>query len=71
MMVLLLEELRSSGCRRVFVSHRPYNPTAESLFASLGFEEYDLEPDGEVVRLLDWRKGPLAAPATASPRPPP
>lgn len=55
LMELLVEEIRGLGASHVFISHRPYNPPAEALFAALGFEEYDLEPDGEVVRLLDWR----------------
>jgi diamine N-acetyltransferase len=55
LMQMLIDEIRAVGATHVFISHRPYNPPAESLFSSLGFLEYDLEPDGEVVRLLDWR----------------
>jgi len=51
---LLVEEVRATGHTKVFLSHRPQNRVAERLFASLGFAEYDLEPDGEVVRLLEW-----------------
>ena len=52
MLDLLVGELGAQGYRRVFISHRPYNPVAERLFESLGFQEWDIEPDGEVVRLL-------------------
>lgn len=53
LMALVLEELRRAGHRRVFISHRPQNRAAAGLFESLGFEEHDVEPDGEVVRVLE------------------
>ena len=53
-MQLLIERLRSLGCITIYLSFRPENDAARSLFASLGFAEHEVESDGEVV----FRLGP-------------
>lgn len=53
LMELLLAEVKAGGARRISISHRPQNRAAAHLFEQFGFVEQDLEPDGEVVRLLE------------------
>lgn len=56
MMELLIAEVHAAGHERIYISHRPQNGVAERLFESFGFEEYDIEKDGEVVRVLEKRQ---------------
>ena len=60
LMRLLLAELKEAGFKSVIISHRPQNRVAAHLFESFGFEEQDIEPDGEVMRLLVFEKPPPA-----------
>lgn len=50
----LLERFRSEGFLTVYLSFRPENDAARSLYDRLGFVEHEIEPDGEVV----YRLGP-------------
>jgi diamine N-acetyltransferase len=53
-MELAIEEIRRLGGATIYTSTRPENEAAKCLLAELGFEEHEVEPDGEVV----YRHGP-------------
>ena len=53
-MELVIEEIRRLGGTTIYSSTRPENEAAQYLLAELGFEEHEVEPDGEVV----YRHGP-------------
>ena len=50
----LVERFRAEGFLTVYLSFRPENDAARSLYDRLGFVEHEIEPDGEVV----YRLGP-------------
>jgi diamine N-acetyltransferase len=53
-MELVIEEIRRLGGATIYSSTRPENKVAQYLLMELGFEEHEVEPDGEVV----YRHGP-------------
>jgi len=55
-MRIVIERLQAEGYETIYLSFRPENAAARRLFDSLGFEEHEIEPDGEVV----YRLGPAA-----------
>jgi ribosomal protein S18 acetylase RimI-like enzyme len=53
-MELVIEDIRQLGGVTIYSSTRPENDAAQKLLARLGFEEHEVEPDGEMV----YRHGP-------------
>ena len=53
-MELVIEEIGRLGGATIYTSTRPENDVVRHLFVKLGFEEHEVEPDGEVV----YRHGP-------------
>jgi diamine N-acetyltransferase len=51
----LIERFRAEGFSTIYLSFRPENDAARSLYERLGFAEHEIEPDGEVV----YRLGPI------------
>jgi diamine N-acetyltransferase len=51
----LIERFRAEGFLTIYLSFRPENDAARSLYDRLGFVEHEIEPDGEVV----YRLGPF------------
>jgi diamine N-acetyltransferase len=50
----LIERFRAEGFLTIYLSFRPENDAARSLYDRLGFVKHEIEPDGEVV----YRLGP-------------
>lgn len=49
----LIELMRTSGCKRIMIGHRPDNYAAGALYESLGFRKVSEEAiDDEIIRLL-------------------
>ncbi len=53
-MELVIEEIHRLGGITIYSSTRPENEIMRHLFVKLGFEQHEVEPDGEVV----YRHGP-------------
>jgi len=53
-MILTIEQIKNLGGITIYLSFRPENETARLFFQGLGFVEYEIEPDGEVI----YRLGP-------------
>jgi diamine N-acetyltransferase len=53
-MELVIKDIHRLGGATIYTSTRPGNEAAQCLLAELGFQEHEVEPDGEVV----YRHGP-------------